>query len=158
MPKETQENVPKSRGEDIDGLIKNERFEVMNASNVREGIKMFRSKLIDIITTASAGIRCRSWLVLQSYGDKEFARIATKVTTIHLFTQRIALLTVASFDQMSTHTREIKYAYENSQKFSERVAYISPPVKINLPSNMILRLYNLCIVDVNRGFTGTWHT
>lgn len=137
----------KSRAEELQGLLKNGTFEVMSEENIPIGTRVFGSKFVDQVKQAITGVRYKSRLVAQNYGDKDAATIATKAPTIQRFAQRLVLSIAASMPDKRTYTRDITQAYIQSTTTLERDVYISAPKEMGLPVGSVLKVVKVAVQD-----------
>lgn len=77
----------------------------MNNESIESKVRLFGSKIMELLKVTTGGYQTISKMVAQDYGNNDAAYNATKVPTVLLFTQCLILSLAASFDHMSPHIR-----------------------------------------------------
>lgn len=71
-----------SRMEEVECLLKNSTFKLVDVDDIIEGTRIFGSRLIVTVKSVNSGVRYKVRLLAQNYGDRDAATIATKAPTV----------------------------------------------------------------------------
>lgn len=126
--------------EEIQGFMKNATFELVAVDYIRNGMRIFGSKLIHIVKPLIIDIRYKSRFDTLCYGDEDLATFAAKVLTVQRFCPRLFLSPGASLDNMSCYARSYTQAYTKSVLSLEREIYVSPPIEYGFPTQKVLKV------------------
>ena len=97
-----------SRRKELNGLLKSGVFEVVDITDIPQGIRIFNSRFVDEIKnpgTASAFKKSR--LVVQAYKDTEKDMVLTQSPTIQRVSQRLILTITVILPGYSLYLRDI---------------------------------------------------
>lgn len=125
---------------ELKGLVDDGTFEVVKESDIPTGTRIFNSRFIDELKKADKGLRLKSRLIAQTYGDEEAASIATKSPTMQRFAQRVMMSIAASQKSMTLYTRDITQAYVQSRTKIERTVHLRPPMEMGLSEGVVLKV------------------
>ena len=131
-----------SRQKEISGLLEKGVFEVVLASDVPKGVRIFNSRFVDEmknIGTAAAFEKSR--LVVQAYNDEGKSMVLTQAPTIQRMSQRLILaLAAIMIDSCNLYVRDITQAYVQSTTSLNRKFYVRPPQELGLRGDAILKI------------------
>lgn len=128
------------RRAELEGLMNNGTFKVIDEFDVPEGARIFGARFVDEIKRAGVGLRKKSRLVLQNYADEEAATTATKAPTVQRLSQRAALSVAASEPDLDPFLRDIIQAYIQSLSRLHRRVFMRAPKELGLPEGTILEV------------------
>lgn len=81
---------------EIEGLVKNGIFRIVDKKDIAPGCDIFGSMFVDEIKKAELGILLKSRLISQRYHDEGSTSIETKAPEAQRFTQRFEMCIAAS--------------------------------------------------------------
>lgn len=117
---DTNDKFVQSRSEELRGLIANGTFEVVSREQFSMETRVFGSRFTDEIKHANEGVRLKSRLVAQNYGDKDASTIATTAPTLQRFTKRQTISLPSSLLELNARTRNVMQVYIRSKSPLER--------------------------------------
>jgi Reverse transcriptase (RNA-dependent DNA polymerase) len=82
----------------------------------------------------------KSRLVIQAYNDAGKHSILTESPTIQRASFRLMLALAATYTDLDVCFRDIKQAYVQSETALVREFYATPPKKVDLPRNTVLKV------------------
>jgi hypothetical protein len=132
-----------SRRKELNGLLESGVFEVVNITDIPQGIRIFNSRFVNEIKnpgTTSAFEKSR--LVVQAYKDTEKDIVLTQSPTIQRVSQRLilALTGILHNDNLSLYLQDITQAYTQSKTQLNRDLFVRPPTELKLTGGSILRV------------------
>jgi hypothetical protein len=130
-----------SRHKELNGLLESGVFEVVDITDIPQGIRIFNSRFVDEIknpSTTSAFEKSR--LVVQAYKDTEKDIVLTQSPTIQRVSQRLILTITAILPGYSLYLRDITQAYTQSKTQLNRDFFVRPPTELKLTRGSILRV------------------
>ena len=130
-----------SRKKEINELFEKGCFEIVSASDVPHGVKIFNSRFVDEIKNiGTIDAYEKSRLVMQAYNDDDKAEVLTQAPTIQRMSQRLILALAASMSHLGLFLRNISQAYVQSIISLARQFFIRPPVELGLKNDSILKI------------------
>jgi hypothetical protein len=130
-----------SRRKELNGLLENGVFEVVNIKDVPDGIRIFNSRFVDEVKNPGTDKAFeKSRLVVQAYRDTEKDMVLTQSPTIQRVSQRLILTLAAMMPGTSLYLRDITQAYTQSKTQLNRNFFVRPPAELKLTDGLILRV------------------
>lgn len=128
-----------SRRTELRELIKREVFKVVPRKQVPNGTRIYGTRWVDSIKTVDGKTVQKSRIVAQNFRDSGAVSISTRSPTVSRFAQRVAIASAALFPQHKSFVRDISQAYVQSSTTLERDVYLTPPMEMCLPDDMVLK-------------------
>ena len=130
-----------SRKKEINGLFEKGCFEIVSASDVPHGTRIFNSRFVDEIKNiGTVDAYEKSRLVVQAYNDDGKAEVLTQAPTIQRMSQRLILALVVSMPHLGLFLRDIFQAYVQSTISLARQFFIRPPIELGLREGTVLKI------------------
>ena len=127
-----------SRKKELDGLIGQQVFQVVDITDVPKGERLFGSRFVDDIKRNTEGIPYEKLrLVVQAHHDQGKKDVLTQSPTIQRVSQRLILCLAMVFDNRDLYLRDISQAYVQSSTNLARRFYIKPPKEVDLGGNVL---------------------
>lgn len=124
-----QPSFVESRQKELNGLLENGVFRVVDATEIPLGTRIFNSRFVDEIKNPGTNKATeKSRLVVQAYNDREKEFVLTKSPTIQRVSQRI-ILALSAMLPLDFYLRDITQAYVQSSTELNRDLYIRPPIE-----------------------------
>lgn len=101
----------KLESKEIQGPLKNGPFEMVDTNQIRERMRIFESRFMDIMIPSSVGARYGSRLMAHNHGGKEASWIATKSPVVSLFAQRLVLSIPTLHSHLQLYAKDITTTY-----------------------------------------------
>jgi hypothetical protein len=159
-PKSSRTNQPlrpptpfaDSRRKEVNGLLENGVFELVNTADIPPGARIFGSRFVDEVKNKGTEKAFeKSRLVVQGYGDTEKSTVLTQSPTIQRVSQRLILaLAVILRKDAALYMRDITQAYTQSKTPLSRDFFIRPPSELRTA----LQLDEGCILRVVKPLYG----
>lgn len=143
-----------SRKEELKRLLRECKFEKTSRKDLPPDTRFFGSRFIYELKRASEGLRRKSRLVAQNNQDEEAGKIATKLSTVQLYLQRVLLSLAESQNNMTLCTLYVSQAYVQRDKPLERPVYIESPHEMKLGPDVVLRVVRSLSGDQRADYTG----
>lgn len=135
-----QPNFASSRQKELDGLILRGVFEFVDIRAIPPGVRIFKSRFVDTLKLAGTPQAFeKSRLVIQGYNDSAKSEVLTQSPTIQRSSQRL-LFPIALIKGLDFYTRDITQAYIQSKTSLSRNIFVTPPVELNQPPNVLLKI------------------
>ena len=130
-----------SRQKELNGLLEKGVFEVVNMTDIPQGVRIFNSRFVDEIKNAGTDKAFeKSRLVVQAYNDHEKELVLTQSPTIQRVSQRLVLALSAILPDASLYLRDISQAYVQSNTRLNRDFFVRPPRELKLGEGLILKV------------------
>jgi hypothetical protein len=130
-----------SRHKELNGLLENGVFEVVDIKDVPDGTRIFNSRFVDEIKNPGTDKAFeKSRLVIQAYKDTEKDTVLTQSPTIQRASQRLILSLAAVLPDTTLYLRDITQAYTQSKTQLNRNFFVRPPAELKLKDRSILRV------------------
>ena len=122
-----------SRKKEINGLFEKGCFEIVSASDVFHGTRIFNSRFVDEIKNiGTIDAYEKSRLVMQAYNDDGKAKMLTQAPTIQRMNQRLILTLTVNMSHLNFFLRDIFQAYVQSIISLTRKFFIRSLVELEL--------------------------
>jgi hypothetical protein len=133
-----------SQRKELNGLLEKGVFEVVNTSDIPQGVRIFNSRFVDEIKNAGTDKAFeKSRLVVQAYYDHGKDLVLTQSPTIQRVSQRLILALSAVLQEeksASLYLRDISQAYVQSNTRLNRDFFVRPPKELELKEGSILKV------------------
>jgi hypothetical protein len=130
-----------SRQKEIEGLINQDVFKIVDITDIPKGTRIFNSRFVDNVKDQGTTTPYeKSRLVVQAHNDRGKEEVLTQSPTIQRSSQRIVLCIAAILDDRELCIRDISQAYVQSTTRLSRHFYIKPPKEIDLGHNNVLKV------------------
>lgn len=150
-------NFANSRLTELNGLLERGVFEFIEFDDIPSHAHIFKSRFVDRLKNeGTANAFEKSRLVVQAFNDNGKKNILTQSPTIQRVSQRL-LLCLALYKNFEIFTRDISQAYTQSKNKIMRDIFIHPPIELNLPSNIFLKIL-LPLYGIPEAGTYWFHT
>lgn len=135
-----QPSFASSRQKELDGLILRGVFEFVDIRAIPPGVRIFKSRFVDTLKLAGTPQAFeKSRLVIQGYNDSAKSEVLTQSPTIQRSSQRL-LFPIALIKGLDFYTRDITQAYIQSKTSLSQNTFVTPPVELNQPPNVLLKI------------------
>ena len=126
-----EKRFEQSRQKEIDGLVENGVFELVQMRDLPPGVRLFNSRFVDEVKDEGTDKAFeKSRLVIQAYNDVGKSLVLTQSPTIQRVSQRIVLSIAAIFPEYNLYLRDITQAYTQSTTKLVRDFYTKPPENV----------------------------
>ena len=133
----------KAQQKEIDGLLSQNVFKIVDINNVPQGERLFKSRFVDEIKRKDGVPYEKSRLVVQAHNDEGKTSVLTQSPTIQRASQRVILCVAAILTDRELYLRDISQAYVQSTTNLNRQFYIKPLKEIDLSTSNILQILRL---------------
>jgi hypothetical protein len=129
-----------SRLKELEGLLNNHVFEVVDARDVPANARVFGTRFVDSMKNEGTDKAFeKSRLVVQAFNDPGKETILTQAPTIQRSSQRLVLV-VSLILGISIYLRDISQAYTQSETLLNREIYARAPPEMKLPHSTLIRI------------------
>ena len=136
---EYQPDYISSRRKELDGLIQQGVFKVVDRASLPKNTRIFGSRFVDEMKTRSDGREYeKSRLVARHFRDKKAKKIPTKAPTISRMGQRVCLALIPCDEKKRSFLRDVIQAFIQAKYKLGRRVYLEPVAEMNLPPGMVL--------------------
>ena len=130
-----------SRKKEINDLFEKGCFEIVSASDVFHGIRIFNSRFVDEIKNiGTVDAYEKSRLVVQAYNDDDKAEMLTQTPTIQRMSQRFILTLTVSMSHLDLFLKNIFQIYVQSIISLARQFFIRSFVELGFKDDFILKI------------------
>ena len=139
----TQTSGPfvKSRKKEINELFEKGCFEIISASDVFHGIRIFNSRFVDEIKNiGTIDAYEKSRLVMQTYNDDDKTEMLTQTLTIQRMNQRFILTLTVNMSHLGFFLKNISQTYVQSIISLTRQFFIKPSIELKFEEDTILKI------------------
>ena len=131
----------KSRKKKINELFEKGCFEIVLASDVFQGVRIFNSRFVNEIKNINTiDAYEKSRLVMQTYNDQNKAEMLIQTPTIQRMNQRFILILTVNMSHLGFFLRNISQAYVQSTISLTRQFFIRSSVELNFKDDFILKV------------------